>query len=434
LARTLLAIVVKEVKELVRDPKILLGVILMPLILFPIMGSAIGLSQESAVRAASSSPIAICDEDGGEASDALIEYLKNSGAVIAIKAPSLEEALAELAEVGYTALLHIPKGYSENVTSGRRATVRIYANLRDLTIMETVGAEATANLINTYSLQVSLGRIEKLLGDAGAPYEPEAVRSPITILYLSVVRGFPVEAPPQSIAGLLISQSILLPVLVMVMLMFAIQMAATSIATEKEQKTFEILMTLPIDRISILAGKLGGSVVVAILGSAAYMLGFGLYMGSSLRFISQMPSPVGEAGLRPGPIGLLILGCVIFMTLVSGLALAISLAIFTDNVRAAQSLVGLLVIPVIVPAVTLIFTGLENLPAGFRWVLLTIPYTHSIMASRAALLGDYSRAAGGALYITIFTGIVLYIASRLFSTERIITSRMGFRRGPRTPG
>jgi len=171
-------------------------------------------------------------------------------------------------------------------------------------------------------------------------------------------------------------------------------------------------------------------VVVAILGSAAYMLGFGLYMGSSLRFISQMPSPVGEAGLRPGPIGLLILGCVIFTTLVSGLALAI----FTDNVRAAQSLVGLLVIPVIVPAVTLIFTGLENLPAGFRWVLLTIPYTHSIVASRAALLGDYSRAAGGALYITIFTGIVLYIASRLFSTERIITSRMGFRRGPRTPG
>ena len=65
------------------------------------------------------------------------------------------------------------------------------------------------------------------------------------------------EAPPQSIVGLLISQSILLPVLVMVMPMFAIQMAATSIAIEKEQKTFEILMTLPIDRISILAGRLG---------------------------------------------------------------------------------------------------------------------------------------------------------------------------------
>lgn len=431
MVRMILALTVKEVKELIRDPKILLGVILMPLILFPIMGAAIGVSQESAVRAASSSPIIIYNEDGGGASDSLIRFLEGKGIVLTLEASSLEGALAELDRRGVPALLHIPSGYSSNITSGRRAVVRIYANLRDLTITETGGAEAAASLINLYSYQASLSRIEELLSGLGAPYEPEAVRNPIAISYASLVKGSLIEAPPQSIIGLVISQSILLPVLVMVMLMFAIQMAATSIAIEKEQKTFETLMTLPIGRLAILAGKLGGSIVVAILGSIAYMIGFSFYMSSALRLTSQVPLPTFEQTLALSPLGLLLLGCIIFITLVSGLALAISLAIFTDNVRAAQSLVGVLVIPVVVPAIILIFTGLETLPTGYRWALLMIPYTHSIISSKAALLGEHARAVGGILYIGIFTGIILYIASRLFSTERIITSRMDFRR-PRT--
>jgi len=32
------AVVLKEIKELVRDPRILLGVILVPLVIFPLMG------------------------------------------------------------------------------------------------------------------------------------------------------------------------------------------------------------------------------------------------------------------------------------------------------------------------------------------------------------------------------------------------------------
>jgi len=37
-------LVKKEIKEMLRDPKILLGMVLMPLIVFPIMGAAINMS------------------------------------------------------------------------------------------------------------------------------------------------------------------------------------------------------------------------------------------------------------------------------------------------------------------------------------------------------------------------------------------------------
>jgi ABC-2 type transport system permease protein len=82
----------------------------------------------------------------------------------------------------------------------------------------------------------------------------------------------------------MMNQSIMLPIMIMVMVMFAIQMAATSIALEKEQKTLETLMTLPVGRLTILAGKLTGSVVIAIAGSISYMIGFSYYTSSAFSF------------------------------------------------------------------------------------------------------------------------------------------------------
>ena len=211
----------------------------------------------------------------------------------------------------------------------------------------------------------------------------------------------------------------------MIMVMFAIQMAATSIAIEKEQKTLETLMTLPVGRMTIMSGKLVGSILVAVVGAIAYMVGFGYYMNSAFGFAPEMTSmSLGDVELGLRPLGFLLLGITIFVTLVSGLALAISIAVFTDNVRSAQSLVGIIIIPVIIPAIILMFTDLEMLPTTIQWALLLIPYTHSIIASKASFLGNYLVVARSIVYITAFTVSVLYLAARIFSTERIITARI----------
>ena len=42
-------IVQKELLEMVRDPKLLLGMIVVPLLLFPIMGGAIGSTPEDSL-------------------------------------------------------------------------------------------------------------------------------------------------------------------------------------------------------------------------------------------------------------------------------------------------------------------------------------------------------------------------------------------------
>jgi len=86
-------ITIKEVKELVRDPKILIGVILMPLVLYPVMGSAINISQKSVMRAMITASFAIYNEDEGPATEAFLNYLYTNNTVIPIEADSLEDAL-----------------------------------------------------------------------------------------------------------------------------------------------------------------------------------------------------------------------------------------------------------------------------------------------------------------------------------------------------
>ncbi|MGD2201048.1 MAG: ABC transporter permease [Candidatus Bathyarchaeota archaeon] len=415
---------IKEIKELIRDPKILIGVILMPLVIFPIMGTAISISQKSVEKAMITASFAVYNEDPGPQTDTLLSYIYGNNTVFPIEATSLREALLEFQQTNATTLLHIKEGYSENISKGERGEFKVYANLKSLTIAEAGSADNIRGLLGLYSYKLSIAKINVLLQEAGERGEASVVRNPLNVEYASIIKGNVIDVAPSQIFSIIMSQSVMLPIMVMVMLMFAIQMAATSIALEKEQKTLETLMTLPVSRLTILSGKLAGSIVVSIAGAISYMVGFSYYMTSAFSFSPELTSMSTE-GVSIGldPIGSILLGTNIFVTLVSGLALAISLATFTDSVRSAQSLTGFLVVPVIIPTIILMFSDLSMLPRYIQFILLTIPYTHSIIASKAAFLGNYTEVLISIGYIAVFTLVVLYIAAKIFSTERIITAR-----------
>jgi ABC-2 type transport system permease protein len=43
-------------------------------------------------------------------------------------------------------------------------------------------------------------------------------------------------------------------------------------------------------------------------------------------------------------------------------------------------------------------------------------------------MGDYSTVIFGIIYVAAFTIVIMYIASRLFATEKILTAKLKFRR------
>jgi ABC-2 type transport system permease protein len=418
------SIVSKEIKELVRDPKILFGVVLLPLLLYPLMGQGIQISQQSVATAIRGATFSIYTDDSGQIANALVKYITTNNTATFIQATSLQDALVKFKDSNSVAMVYVPNGYSQNITTSIKGNVKIYGNLKNLNIAEATSTEVAGSMVGVYSYYYSLALIKNLVVATGVNGNPTTIHDPVSVSYASIIKGNVIEVSPSQITSLMLSQSIMLPIMVMMMVIFAIQMAATSIALEKEQKTLETLMTLPVGRLTILGGKLTGSIAIAIAGSISYIIGFSYYTNSAFSFAPQMTSvDLTGAGIGIQPIGYLLLGIVMFVTLVSALALAISLAVFTDSVRSAQSLTGILIVPLIIPALILMFSDINMLPPAVQWVLLAIPYTHTMLATKAALLGDYWTVLRSIAYISVFTLVVLWVAARIFSTERIITSR-----------
>jgi len=198
---------------------------------------------------------------------------------------------------------------------------------------------------------------------------------------------------------------------------------------EKEEKTLETLLTLPVDRFSILMGKLSSSIFVAGFGALAYMIGYNYMLGSFMTGIQAGTSiDLVKLGLVPSPFGYLLLGTSLFVTLLSGLALAVIMSAFSEDVRGAQSLIGYIYPLIFIPAFALMYLDINMLPLALKAVFFAIPYSQPIIASKAVIMGDYSTVIFGIIYVAAFTIVIMYIASRLFATEKILTAKLKFKR------
>jgi ABC-2 type transport system permease protein len=226
----------------------------------------------------------------------------------------------------------------------------------------------------------------------------------------------------------MMTQSLMIPMVLMILLIMAAQLAATSVAMEKEEKTLETLLTTPVPRGTILIGKIAGVVVISAIAVVAYMLGFSYYM-SSMNAISVEGSGIDLAaiGLAPSAEGMAILLVTLFLSLVSALSLSVLVASFTEDVRSAQSLLGILYVPILIPALVLMFVDIGQLPGLAQGAILAIPFTYPILAAKAMYTGEYLLLVAGIVYQVIFTAIVIYCASRLFSSEKILTTRLSLK-------
>jgi ABC-2 type transport system permease protein len=409
-------ILVKELKELIRDPKILLGMIIVPLIMFPVLGAVMNFSMQSAQEQAQKATILVMNNDGGSYSQIFITALNSSVIVFMSNYTDPQDAVNhdELSKCNTTQLVEIPSDFSVNMTQHASnlnitALVKIYSVFSGTGVFENIGSSMVDSLIGGFNRQL-------------APNVVQAEKS-------SIIKGQIKEGvDPAQLSALMISQTIAMPITIMILLTYSMQIAATSVAMEKEEKTLETLLTLPVDRFSILMGKLSGSIVVAGVAAVAYMIGFNYYMGSfTSTFQAGTSLDLVSLGLAPSLFGYLLLGISLFVTLLSALAIAVILSAFAENVRSAQSLVGYVYPFLFIPSFILMYVNINALPLAVKIALYAIPYSHPIIASRAVTMGDYWTAAFGIVYVSIFTLVIMYFASRLFATEKVLTAKLRFK-------
>jgi ABC-2 type transport system permease protein len=412
-------ILVKELKELMRDPKILIGMIVLPLIIFPVMGLVLGYAVESAQKQAQRATLLVVNNDNGNWSQAFISYLNGTMNVAVINDIDPQQVVSQnlLTEYNSTQLVEIPPGFSQNMTQHVdggdvtvTATVNVYGVFQGGGIFSNIGSSGFSVFVNGFNRAIA----------------PDVVyTSQSTIIKGEIEQG----VDPATLSGLLISQSLALPITVMIMLTYSMQIAATSVAMEKEEKTLETLLTVPVDRFSILMGKLSSTIIVAGVAAITVLFGYNYMLGSITLGIPTTGSvDLVALGLVPSPLGYALLGISLFVTLLSALALAVIMSAFSEDVRGAQALVGYLYPLIFIPSLALIYLDINTLPLALKAVLFAIPYSQPIIASKAVVLGDYTTVIFGIIYVAAFTVVIMYIASRLFATEKILTAKLKFRR------
>ncbi len=423
---SLLLIIRKEVREMVRDPRLLFGMIIVPVLIFPLMGTAMSASVSSVEDSVRHIEVGIVDQDHGVRADDLKDFLISKGVIDSY--PSYGEMQENLSsgECPVALYLVIQAGFTEAIESNGTGNVSLYTPMNTYSLGESIPSDVVAGYVLEYQDSV----LDERMAAAYPGLDTSELRNPVAVGSYSVIEGEVVQNTPSDITNQMMMQSIMVPMVLMILLIMAAQLAATSVAMEKEEKTLETLLTTPVPRGTILLGKIAGVVVISAIAVVAYMFGFAYYM-SSMNSMSADGASVdlSAIGLAPTFTGMAILLVTLFLSLVSALSLSVLVASFTEDVRSAQSLLGVLYVPIFIPALVLMFVDINELPALAQGGILAIPFTYPVLAAKAMYTGEYALILLGIVYQVIFTGIIIYTASRFFSSEKILTARFKLRKG-----
>jgi len=413
-------ILLKELKELMRDPKILIGMIVLPLIMFPVLGLVLGYAAETAQNEALRSTLLIVDNDQDTWSNAFVTYMNTSMNIALVNniAPQHVVDQGLLTQYDSSTFVVIPQGFSANLTQ------------------HVAGDYPVTGTIAVYGVYNGGGGIFSGLGGVGVTaliggFNRVVAPDLVVVTQSSIIKGQIQEGVDVSIlSGLMLSQSIALPLTIMIMLTYSMQIAATSVAMEKEEKTLETLLTTPVDRFAILMGKVSSTIIVAGVAAVTVLIGYNYMIGSISMGIVNSTGGAGidlvSLGLVPTFTGYTLLGLSLFFTLLSALALAVVMSAFSENVRGAQALVGYIYPLIFLPSMALIYLDINSMPLAAQAVFYAIPYSQPIVAAQQVVTGNYLPVVLGIVYVAIFTVVIMYVASRLFATERILTAKLSF--------
>jgi ABC-2 type transport system permease protein len=80
----------------------------------------------------------------------------------------------------------------------------------------------------------------------------------------------------------------------------------------------------------------------------------------------------------------------------------------------------------IVPMFATMFTDVDTLGPVMKAALLAIPFTHPIIAPKRLLFDDYELVAAGIAYELLFAVAAVWLAVKLFESDRPITGNAGW--------
>ena len=409
----------KEIRELITLQLIISLVATM--VLFYFMGA---LVKSEFKKAAAVQKISALDLDQSEFSKGLFSSLQAMNFRIEwVKEKDKEAAIRAVRGSDSNLLLVIPQGFGDSVAKFEVKEIETYTFLRSFSMGGLRKTEILKAIISATNNYLSSDFLKKKVPDVS----PENIKNPIKSKDFVIVRDRMAEGSATAISGFVYSQSIFVPIILMMIIIYSSQMVISAIAMEKQNKTLETLLTVPVKRTSIVTAKMLAAGFVGLLSAAIYMFGFKFYMGgimSDMRTTADITKVIQKLGLAMNTNGYLVLGISLFFAILCALAMAIVLGVLAEDFRSAQTLIMPIVFLVLIPYLLSFFADFRTLSTPVKILIWAIPFSHPFLASQNILLENYSAVLYGILYMFILFLVLVVMAARIFSTDRVLTMKL----------
>jgi len=336
----LIALIVKELLAAFKDPKTRIAFIIPPLLQVFLYGYAATLEVTNV-------PIAVYNEDWGEASRQLIARFERASAFSHILYLKSEKEVRDAIDTQRALIaVHIGQDFSRKLAAKQPAPVQVILDGR-----------------RSNSAQILNGYLNNILSQFAADYmtgevQPPAVSDAVDRSWYNPNREYRNAMIP-ALVGTLTMTSVL----------FVIVM---SVARERELGTFEQLLVSPLLPIEIIIGKAVPGLIIGVMVATS---------------ISILVTQVFGIPLT-GSIFVLYAGLIVFCLAIIGIALFISSLATTQQ----QAMLGAMVY--MMPAMMLSgFTSpVQNMPHWLQPVALINPLTHFLVIVRGVFLRDMPMA------------------------------------------
>jgi ABC-2 type transport system permease protein len=404
-------IIKKELRELM-TPATFVPIIIIA-ILFGTLGNAIGSIEEEMEEMPI---IGFIDADNSNISHIATSIFENYADVIfnSSDLSEKEKGIEEIKQKEGVALLIIPSNFSENILNNKPGEIEIFWVMKGAGIFDSLSSAAVDQLITIINSNISYELIStNATVNASIALSPTS-RDDTTYFKGKELRGI----SPSDVAGVLSSQSTIIPIVMMMIIIMAGSIVISSMALEKENKTLETLLTLPVRRVSIVAGKIIASALIGLILAIIYIIGFSYYMNS---FQISGSIDVVSLGLVLSPSDLLLVGLSVFVTLIAALSFCMFLGTMAKNFKSAQALTFPVTILALIPMFMTMFKDFDTMPLALKGLLFGIPFSHPMMAPRALIFDDYLLVLGGIIYVLIFSVVMIIIVVYIFKTDRLLT-------------
>jgi len=386
-------IIDREILDVRRDKKLVVGSIILPLLILPLIGGIILTSQS-----VHQPVIEIVNQNVNNLPyvSLVSRYAETQGAQVFINNSPVYPDVK----------LVFPYSFYLNAS---RINGTVYVYIFSLISSTSQAYDIANNALYNLAVNISLTRIQELARMANTPVNAEIVRSPLYLVKGYIAPGGKPASQGQSeLASIARVISFVMFPSVTPVVLFVVD----SFAGERERRTLESLLATPVNASDLVFGKVISSTLLGVLASIAEVVGVSIFT-FSVSALSGLPFYFNLEFLA------FTVAALLLTVILTGAISVLLLMLMGGSVRNVQIISTIILILGMLASFSGLLFNLTSF-AGLKTLFMFIPFVQIVAAMQMFAVGLTIQSFLYLGVVVAFSLAVLLFVIKIFNPERIL--------------